>query len=521
MPDLPKSFIPDTANDTSIPPSFVPEPDKVVEAGKGAEFDSNEISRLSEGVRQNKFAGFFKGVAKGAGETLQSFGQGLLSAPALLPGGKTFTERKEEIEETTGIDKKKFEAETGAERAGKFVEGVAEFALPLSKVTKLTKGANFLIRMGSRIATAAGVGTAQEGEFGREAKLAGGIEGVLGVGGAVARPIFSIVKRLFKGLGSGLSGVPTDAIDTIVQNPQKALEVSKQLEKSGNFAVLEQNARTIVNGVSKIRQNAREAFGKGLKTLREADITPKEFRASTQKFLDSVGSTVKGKFRELTNVEFTTPRLIQKASNLIEQLNTTKLDGLSLRKLLNRIENAKFKTTGTDVERLSFNAFLKDFDKAIRGAIDDSTDKLKDLNKEFSTDMQLTEGIERIFGKIKFKSLKEIDAVAQKLEQLFSQKGLNPRDIDRFLQKLGISPQEFRTSEAVRQITGKVSGANTRGLTFAEIAQQITSSVLTPTAIKNVSIFTGLTAPATRALLESVAPSARAGLIEFIVNNQE
>ena len=54
-----------------------------------------------------------------------------------------------------------------------------------------------------------------------------------------------------------------------------------------------------------------------------------------------------------------------------------------------------------------------------------------------------------------------------------------------------------------------------------DIASEITSAVLTPKTIKNLSIFTGLTEQVLTPLLERTAPSARAGLIKLIIDSQE
>ncbi len=514
---IPKSFIPDKPAGIDplrgVPSSFVPTKEK--------KLDADKISQLKPSKGFGGFKGFIAGAAKGALETgFEVTGLAAGIGRGILGGVEKVTGLPVKPEETF-FEKEKpefLEARTGAEKAGKFVEQVAEFAVPLTKVAKVTKGANFLIRLGSRILTSAGVATAQVGEVGKETVIAGGVEAALPVAGKVAKPVFNVVRRLFKGLGSALSGVGTNVIDTIIENPQKAAEISRQIEKSGNFSVLETNARVIVEGVSKVRQEARKAFGEGLEKLKLEDVSPDTFRKSVQGFLDSVGSVVKGKFRELKNVEFESPKLIQKASNLIEELSTIKLDGLSLRRLLDKVGNARFKTTGTDPERLAFNAFIKDFEKAIKTAINDSTDKLKEINKAFSTDIQLTEGIERIFGKIKFKSLKEIDTVAQKLESLFSQKGLNPRDIDRFLNRIGIKPEEFRTTEAVRQISERASvGLNRVGLTFAEMTQLITSAVITPETVKTLSIVVGRSEPVIKLMFEGLSPTARGALLELLI----
>ena len=100
--------------------------------------------------------------------------------------------------------------------------------------------------------------------------------------------------------------------------------------------------------------------------------------------------------------------------------------------------------------------------------------------------MQLVEAVEDIFGKVDYKNLSEVVNASKKLETLFAQKGLAPDVVDDFLKRIGISSADFRTTEAVRQITDKTTQANTKGLSVGELMQQITSSVITPQLVRDV-----------------------------------
>lgn len=339
------------------------------------------------------------------------------------------------------------------------------------------------------------------------------------VGAAIVKPAKAIIGRLLKGVGSGLSGVPTKTIDAIVQNPKAAEKATQVLAKSGNSKVLEQNAKQIVNGVSSIRQSARRAFGEGLEQLSETDIAPKVFRENVESALGKFGVAKQGGVRSFANAEFSDPKNVQKASELVDRLSSTDLDGRSLRKLADDIENAAYKVATGD-ERLSFNAFVKQLSGALKDAISASTDKLDDLNKAFSQDMQLVEATESIFGKVNFKNLNEVVKASQKLEGLFTQKGLAPDVVDSFLKRIGVDAGDFRTGEAVRQISDRVSGANTKGLSVGELIQQITSSVVTPRAIRELSIKTGLAQDALGPFLEALKkmkPAMQAILIDALL----
>lgn len=421
---------------------------------------------------------------------------------------------------------------------GTYKSGFAPVDVPKMAGGIIQAGANFApgAGAGAGLATKVGLGAATGYAFDVGTKLQEGkgtesfIPGfgtavgaglpLVGAGIGVAN---KMVSRLVKGLGSGLSGVSTEAIDRIVSNPERALEVSRNIAKTGNSRVLEQNARDIVNGVSKIRQEARSAFGEGLQKLKAEDINPTKFRDSIQSFLDSNGVSLNAKtnVRNLENVEFSDPKNLQRASDLIDELSKTKLDGLSLRNLLKKVEDTRFKTATSD-ERLAFNAFTKDLAESIKGAISGSTDKLGEINKAFSQDMQLAEATQNIFGKVNFKNLPEVVKASQKLESLFSQKGLAPQVVDDFLTRIGINPADFKTGEAVRQITNKASGANTKGLSVGEIMQQATSAIITPEMVKKIAIGTGMAEQRLGSFLQELAPAARNIVIEGLLKlNQE
>jgi hypothetical protein len=164
---------------------------------------------------------------------------------------------------------------------------------------------------------------------------------------------------------------------------------------------------------------------------------------------------------------------------------------------------------------------MSDLSKGLKKAIDESTNKLGKINAQYNTDMEIAEGMEAIFGKVKFKNTTELNKIAQKLEGLFSQKGLSPQVVDDFLKRLKINPEKFRASEAVRGVYDKATGANTKGLSIAEIVQQVTSAVVTPKMVKNIAIATGLSSSIIDKIIKTTAPAARGSLIKSLMGLTE
>lgn len=491
----------------------------------GGRFSQANQTQTPEGEKGLK--GFSTGFAKGALSTLKGAGQlgttiGNVFLPKSLELPDVYSEEALQTNKEKGgfmgklLNKENLEGKSSSEKFGKFTEQVAEFVVPGSKVTKATQASNLLTKIFSRGITSGTVGALQSGEFGKDAAIAGGIDAVLPVvGKVILQPAKNLLGRLFKGLGGALSGTPTKLIDNLIDNPNLAQTSIKELEKKGAGVILEQNSRTILNGVSTIKQNARRAFGDGLEQLAETDIKPSVFRGQVQSVLDKFGFVLdKGK-RLLSNVEFDDPKNISRASELIDRLSNVKLDGKSLRKLADDIANSAYKTATSD-ERLAYNVFIKDLSQTLKKAVSESTSKLDDINKAFSTDMQLAEAVEDIFGKVNFRNLSEVLEASKKLEALFTQKGIAPEIIDTFLNKIGA--KGLTTSEAVRQISTKTVGSNVKGLSFGEIFQSVTSAIVTPKTVRNAAIFTGIAEPTMKMILEKLSPTARGAFIKSLTN---
>lgn len=454
--------------------------------------------------KSTSFLDNVKGFATGLGSSVIGLAKGIGDLAGLKP-----TPLGERILKSTQTT----DAGTIGKPIGKFVGDVAQIVAPVGEVGAAVKTLPKVAQVGAKALTSGAVVTAQEGKI--------GLGTAVGVGGELAAPVVGAalrpVTRLVKSLASGLSGVSSKSIEAMVAEGGVANTVAKQVDTTGTTDIIKKNAETIINGVSKIRQGARKAYGEAVGALKETDINPQIFRDSVSQTLDQFGSEVKNGVRKLTNVEFDSPALLKKANNFINKLSTTPLDGLSLNRLQNEIDNAAFKTTGGDAQRLSFNAFVHDLSNSIRTAINQSTDKLSEINKAYSTDLQLTDAVENIFGNVKFKNLEEVLNVSKKLESLFNQKGIAPEIVDSFLNKIGIKPSEFRASEAVRQITDVGEKANAVGLNISEVVRGLTSSIITPKAVRDASILTGIAQENLAPMLEKLSPAARASLIRLLV----
>ena len=403
-------------------------------------------------------------------------------------------------------------------------------------------GANFLpgAGVGAGLARKVGVGLGtgyamdvgsklQQGKSAGEVATPGigtAVGGMLPVAGAGVGYASRVMGRLFKGLGSGISGVSTKTLDEMLNNPQVAQKASDKLAKSGNYRVLEENAKKIVGGVTKIQNEASSAYRAGLDKLSAVDIKPDKLKEGIE------GALIKHKINigkdgivDFSTADFLDPKIQQRAESVINSISKQEdISGTGIRKLMDMVDNKKFPTT-PDADRQAFNAFIRDLKQGLKDGINASTDKLKDINAKYSADLQLSEGAQDILGKVNYKNVKEVGRAAKKLEGLFSEKGLDPQTVDKYLTRIGIKPNEFRATEAVRQISNKdPMPPNTPGFNVGEIMRTATSSIMTPETIRNITIKTGLAkeklAPLLKGL-QSLSPALQKTLIQALLQNPE
>jgi hypothetical protein len=479
-------------------------------AGTAAKSRAAEIRAMSAVNEKIPGSNSLKSFATGMGASILSSAKGLGDLIGLKPTpfGEKLIRAMEETDQGTAKD------------IGKFVGDVVQLGAGASAIPSVAKSAPILSKvtnLGARALTTGGIVAAQEGEVGKGAAIAAGAELAIPVVGSLLKP----TMRLVKSLASGLSGVSSKTIEAIIKEPGVSGNIVKQIDELGSSGVIQKNAETIINGVSKIRQEARKAYGTAIQELKTTDIDPLIFRRSIQPTLEQAGSVVKNGQRTFSNIEFDNPLMVKRASALIDELSTMNLDGFTLNKYLSKLESAKFKTTGSDAQRLAFNAFINDLSSSVRSALNQSTNKLSEINKAYSTDLQLTEAIEGIFGGVEFKNLNEIRKVSERLESLFAKKGISPEIIDDFLTRIGVNPSEFRATEAVRQITDINDRANALGLSITEVIRSLTSSVITPETIRDISILTGIAEQNLLPILQKLSPVARVTFIKQLVEGSD
>lgn len=486
-----------------------------------------------QGLNENKpteatggLQGVGVGIAKGILSTVKGMGQlGEKIGGVILPESITpKSVYSDEATKNTLISEENLKAKGTAESIGKGFEQIAEFAIPATKVSKLTKGAYLVGKIVPRAITSGTVATVQEGEIGKGTGIAVGTEIALPVAGKLLNNLLvKPLSRIVKGLGAGTSGGSVQDIENILKDPTTASKIKTAFKQKGNIEIFKNEVDTIMKGVSKIRKEASAMYSKGLDSLSSVDIKPNIIKSEIVSVIENSGGKISTKGFNLNNVEFAGDKtLIKKATELVNKINTQKdLSGRGIRQIMEFIDSkVKLKTATTDTS-ISFNKFVDDISNGLKNSISKSTNKLDKINAKYSQDKQLADAIQDIFGDVKFKNLEEINKMAKKISGLASEGGISPEIVDSFFARIKQSGQEFKTGESVRKILSKSGGANKLGLNFSEITQAITGGIITPELITNIAILTGKSQPFIKSLLEKTAPAMRATVIKNLIPSKE
>jgi len=477
-----------------------------------------EVSK-EEGVKG--LGGFGVGLVKGVGRAIRGIGEigedvGNLVLPKRFEPKNTIfdssSQRGAEVKE-------QLRSKGTAEKVGGFVGDVAQFAIPGTAVTKATKALPLIPRLGARALTSGGVATAQEGQIGKESAIAAGSEIVLpGVSKALNATLLNPNKRLLKSFGSALSGQSSEVLEAITKAPITSGQVAKTLARGGEREIVQAQANTILKGIQNIRRDAGRKFGKALEGLAKEDIDPLKIRMNTTRALSNNGITVKGGRVLVDDSQILDDAIKKRAEKMIVDVNSkTDLSGAGVRRIMDFVESKKFTTVGGNADRGAFNKLADDISGAFRKAVNESTNKLKQANKDFSEERGLVDAIEKIFGKVKFGKDVDLDNIARKVDALFRKKGNDPNRIDDFLNRIGADPDKFRASEATRQILTKDFGANAPGTSISELIRSITSSFVTPQAVAKLARITGYTTQVLSPILNELKPATRALFIKSIL----
>ena len=476
-----------------------------------------EEGEKKEGAKGLK--GLTTGFAKSAGNFVRGTGQlgedfGNLFLPKKFePKNSLFQPDSEAGSQVV----KALERKGTSENVGGFIGDVAQFAIPGAKTTKAL---SFIPKVASRAFISGTVATAQEGNIGKETLIGAGSEVVLpGVSKAVKSVIASPTKRLMKSLASGVSGQSTEALESIFRQPKTSAAVTKAIKSGDERSIVQAQAQVILDGVKSVKKDAGKKFGEALEQLSKEDIDPIKIRNNTSKVLSANDvSTVGGKV-SIGDGQIIDEKIQRKAISLVEEVNKQKdLTGSGVRRIMDFIESKKFTTVSGNADRGAFNKLADDLSGAFKKAVNESTDKLQNANKAFSEERNLVDGIEKIFGKVKFGKDVDLDNIARKVDGIFNKKGLDQFRIDDFLTKIGVEPDKFRSAQATRQLLTKGQPTNTPGGNISEFFRALTGAVVSPELIGSLSRATGRSEQVLTPILRELSPATRAVFVKSILD---
>lgn len=419
------------------------------------------------------------GAVKGTVETLQNIGKVITDPLSEAMGGGE-----------TGFTEEQLEGKNAAQKAGKFIERVAEFAVPLSKISKATKGASILKRALAEGTASAGVESVQQGEINKETAISGVVGGGIPVAGKVADFGLGIAKRLFKGVASGISGAGSDVIETIFTRPNDA---AKGLKGDG-AEVVKELAQTVLKETKAIQKEASQAYSDGLKS-----IIPNVIKGDKKSFYVtregrktiSVPLTMQGVRTKLSKnlknfgVDFSKddPFLespfvgdeqtaLQRVSGIIKNWKDTTPEGLN--DLAVKIGRFKKFESATQ-----FNSVIDSVKKNVRDYVGDRVPEIRELNIAFGKTQDFLEAIEANLGATSgFSGTQDIIKVAGKLGTIFNRnKELAREVVERLEQERGINVLGV---EAGRQLSTQVQKSTA---SIGSPLQSFIQSLISPTDV--------------------------------------
>jgi hypothetical protein len=331
----------------------------------------------------------------------------------------------------------------------------------------------------------------------------------------VTKPTLYLLQKL----GAGLSGQSSKGLTAIYKGGAESQKAATEIKKGGAVNILKRNSETIMNGIAKVKQEARAMYGKAVESLKATDIDDKAIKTSVANFFKDNGITVKNGTVNLDATEIISPEVKNKLAKVLVDINKSKItNGADLRNLSTTIEKYMFKSPGSDADRLAYNQILQQLQKTFVSSIKDPNGILAKANESFTKDMGLSESMEEVFGKVQFKNPSELLAISKKLDNLFAMKGLSMNEIEKFLTRIGISPTTFKAQTALQQGALRGTAANAPGASMGELTGIATSAVLPPELVQNIAIKSGIAAEKLGPIMEKLAPAKMKALIELFTD---
>lgn len=334
-------------------------------------------------------------LARGTAQVLQSGGQRILGA---VTPGLTYQDirkqtglksLKDETPEGAGV-KKILEPEGTAEKFGSFVGDTAQFAMPLSRVSKVGQVATEATRLqkatglGKRVLAEGAVGgavaTAQAGEFDREAKDTAIISALFPAAGKVikstaqvfknpknaGRVVNSLIRPLAKDFSYGKNpgraiaeeGIVANNMDDLVQKIDiRRNEVGEKI----NLRLSSPEIQKVKMDVSGILKPLNDAYDQAMKT-------PRVNSGVITRLTDTINDILGVKVENGTNIP-------TRALRDISPLQATEL-----KRLIGDIT----KFTGNQSDDKLVNKALKQAYGIAKGKIEEAVPGIKPLNERYA-----------------------------------------------------------------------------------------------------------------------------------------
>lgn len=474
---------------------------------------------------------FGKGVLKGATETVQNVGKMGIEALTL---GKADTSKM-------GIPEETLEAKNKSQKAGKFTERVAEFAIPATKITRATEGLSFLARLATRTASDIAILGAQEGEIKPKE------QGVVSVLSQAVPPTLKFGAKFLTNLFKRGAGVLTSKGVDVVEQVLKDSEMASVGIKGDPVQILRSSAKAVVDYTKNLQKQAKDVYAESLAKI-EQDYPQivSGFRASEKdgmtlihpergtsiikdpngnKFNLSLGTLkrqVTGALKDF-NVEgstkggfdFSNSSLSTQEEALmnkvVEKINGwTDLTPSGVNRL-GKIVEAYARPESASAKRA--NAIIYRISNSIDNYLSERVPGIAEMSNEFKQSMQFIQQLENHVGQISGKSVTPelIDQVSRKISNLFTANKEIARDVLRMIP----GGEDILSVEAGREMAQGVSRTSSAMDKIGALVQ----TIVPPKRVAQATIMFGKLGDKAEPVIEimkKLEPTSRGVLIEVL-----
>lgn len=398
----------------------------------GSQFGQNQLPELA------------KGAIKGVGSTLTGLGQVVdqVSGSGLA---RTLMQDPVQQAQQAGVEQMKqryLTPNNDAQKAGFTGEQIGEFFLPGIGEEKasekapgvLEKLGGLAAKSGKEAAQMGGVSLAQQGKLNSDVVTNAAIGGAFPVAGAALKSLGGVGKEVAKNFFGLLSGVPADAIEHALKNPEAVQKAITSAAKSGGDTTAQQIYKDATDALDSLKKARSTAFEEKLTNIKgntaDVKLSTQGIKDATQKTVEDFGGTMKGKVLDASGmaIDKSHANKLQELINRIHSWADPSPTGVN--KLRQIVDGYKLGGINLGSSEKQFNAMVGKLRTNLSQYVEKEVPAFKAMNSEYAAHSKVLDDIR---SQLKIGS-KDPNTALRKLLNVFNPKSTVYRPI---VQELG------------------------------------------------------------------------------------